>query len=296
MGLDSLTRRNFLKLSALAALAGCKSPPKSSLLTTLVDAPSKVRIIYLPDSHNEIYNKMTIEYLPRFWAKNKVDAIALEGLVGEIGGGYLEKIKAAYAHRSHTAEYCRRVMREVERMEYDKRYKMDSRYALHPVEPILPCCQVDYTMIRAPGLPYAMAFNGKIPLFGMEDYDLHERSSRLYSLYYEMSLSEDCQNPNEDPRCIEIIAKYYPLDEYAKSKDIINKELSSLPGNTECKFGRFLHETILDKRSAVAVENILKRQSEGTVLLIMGRDHGEGIRKACEEKGISLQLLEDPPL
>ncbi|MEM2916456.1 MAG: hypothetical protein QXT19_03820 [Candidatus Woesearchaeota archaeon] len=241
---EQINRREFLTSLGLVALAGCKGS-----LDVIVDAPSTTKIVYCPDIHFSDFMEANIKQLADFISENKVDAMALEGLSGIITDEYLERIKKSILHSKHTDDFSKSISDEINKIETNEKYQQAlKRLLVLQITPPLDCCKVSLCEKYAPGNTYAAAFYGKIPLFGIEDHTLYEKCVRIIHLYWQKQLWDISKDPKNDPRIIKLLAKHYPLEEYAKNKDTLKTQLGYNDDNIPETYEKFRKEILKDQR------------------------------------------------
>ena len=266
------------------------------------DRKSALRLVYIPDIHLVEYQKRIVSFVRD--NKSIVDALCLEGLCGDINEGYQNQMKKAEEHAQHLIGERIKFMNEL-RQRKDKnsallRALIERDISLFLAHSENECCpEVPQYLVHSPGQYLARELYNEIPLFGMETRTLYEESLKELAaiqqcglLYvYEALKKED----EEIIQTIRDMERKLPLQQYREGRSMLFTKLNISSAeelnevlSDKIKIKKFMG--LQRKREESVIENIDRKFKEGTLFVVMGAIHREGLLKEIEERDLSVAI------
>mgnify|MGYP001618121294 FL=1 len=292
------------------------------------DRKSALRLVYIPDIHLVEYQKRIVSFVRD--NKSIVDALCLEGLCGDINEGYQNQMKKAEEHAQHLIGERIKFMNELRQRKDKNsallRALIERDISLFLAHSENECCpEVPQYLVHSPGQYLARELYNEIPLFGMEKRTLYEESLKELAaiqqcglLYvYEALKKEDeeiiqtirdmerklplhyfyeaLKKDEEIKKTMRDMERKLPLQQYREGRSMLFTKLNISSAeelnevlSDKIKIKKFMG--LQRKREESVIENIDRKFKEGTLFVVMGAIHREGLLKEIEERDLSVAI------
>lgn len=249
----------------------------------LADMHSKLQIVYIPEIHVDSTQAKTIAFIKSYAGKERVDLLALEGFSGKVDQGRMASIRASEELLSKISLSRDQVAKELE------------RYGNHftPLRLLARMCATepnfqDGILVYAPGKRYALEFFGLYPMFGYEDDKVLEQEGNLIRLHSQDELYSFYRDHfrGENKEVDALLEAKLGIGGYAKSGEELRRRYGVDPEDQKSFEREFDAFTV--RRTGIAIGNIVRQRSSGTIWLVMGARHEESIIREAAARRISL--------